>query len=235
MSARDRLVKDVLQERDATITQTAKKYSFKSFILETAINIVIILAIVGVVRLFLITPFVVNGSSMENTFYSGEYIIIDKLSYRFTTPSRGDVVIIKPPISDEKDFYIKRVIGLPGEIVKLQDKKVYICNDTHPDCFAIDESSYLKPENLNNTCARPSSCNDTSYTIPDNAYFVLGDNRIASSDSRRFEERGGTFYVPFANFEGRALFAVWPLTKLGFISHEDYEKTYEKTFDIPKL
>ncbi len=193
-------------------------------ILDTGITFVVFLVIVAIVRVFLVTPYIVRGSSMVDSFQDGEYIMVDKLSYRIGDVQRGDVVIFTPPVPNTHDYYIKRVIGLPGEKVKIQDKKVQVCNENYPDCFELDESTYLNETNLNNTCVYGNNCSDVEYDVPEGALFVMGDNRTGSQDSRHFELRGGTFYVPFENIEGKGWLGVWPMSRLGIIPHVNYSE-----------
>lgn len=135
--------------------------------------VVISLAIILPVRYFLIQPFFVIGASMEPNFQSGNYLIIDELSYRLRQPERGEVVVFKYP-NNPKEYYIKRIIGLPGETVAVKNGKITIKNTENPGGFVLDESEYL-----NRYTSR-----DTERTLSENEYFVLGDNRDASSDSR---------------------------------------------------
>lgn len=95
-----------------------------SFVLEIVKTVIISLAIILPIRYFLIQPFMVDGASMEPNFYNADYLIIDEISYRFKVPERGDVVVFKNP-ENTKEYFIKRVIGLPGETIKIQDGKVF--------------------------------------------------------------------------------------------------------------
>lgn len=140
---------------------------------EIAKVIIISLAIILPVRYFLIQPFFVIGASMEPNFSSGDYLIIDELSYQLRQPERGEVVVFKYP-NNPKEYYIKRIIGLPGETVAVKNGKITIKNAENPGGFILDESEYL-----NRYTSR-----DTERTLNENEYFVLGDNRDASSDSR---------------------------------------------------
>lgn len=138
----------------------------------------IALVIIVPVRYFLIQPFYVKGTSMEPSFHNYEYLIIDELSYRFHTPQRGEVVVFRYP-RDPQEHFIKRVIGLPGESVEIKNNHVYIYNTQHPDGFVLNET-YLDANEV--TVAN----NENKVTLKDNEYFVLGDNRDASQDSRFF-------------------------------------------------
>ena len=139
------------------------------------IKVVVLAAItIGLVRYFLFKPFYVKGESMEPTYEPSDYLIIDELTYRFREPARGEVIVFRPPVS-QKDFYLKRIIGLPGERVKVQDNKVIIYNSDNLQGVVVHEE-YLTEE----------TPGDISYTLGSDQYFVLGDNRDASFDSRRF-------------------------------------------------
>ena len=157
---------------------------------------VIVFLIVAPVRLFIFEPFIVVGESMEPNYHSWDYLIIDKLSYRLREPKRGEVIIFSPPV-DPNRYYIKRIIGLPGETIVLKDDKIYIFNQEHPQGFVLQES-YL-----------PSGSHyygELKTTLKDNEYFVLGDNREESYDSRRWGPLKKNLIV------GRVLFALKPLT-----------------------
>jgi len=138
----------------------------------------IALVIIVPVRYFLIQPFYVKGTSMEPNFHNYEYLIIDELSYQFHAPQRGEVIVFRYP-RDPQEHFIKRVIGLPGEDVQIKNNHVYIYNTQHPDGFILNET-YLNPNEI--TVAN----NENRITLKDNEYFVLGDNRQASQDSRFF-------------------------------------------------
>lgn len=164
----------------------------------------IALAIVIPIRYFLFQPFIVNGSSMEPTFNQGEYLLIDEISYRFKDPARGDVVVFRYP-KDPSYFYIKRVIALPGETIEIKDKEVKIYNYDSPEGKVLKEP-YIKGET-----------NDTlKIVLSKDEYFLLGDNREHSSDSRFF----GT--VPRKNIIGKAWIAIFPLSGLELVRSASY-------------
>jgi signal peptidase I len=139
---------------------------------ELARFVVIALLIVVPVRFFVIEPFVVSGSSMFPTFENGDYLIVDKISYELGDPERDDVVIFRYP-NDETKFFIKRIIGLPNETVDIKSGIVTITNSEHEGGFKLEEP-YV--ENTANS--------DTHFELKGDEYFVMGDNRGASSDSR---------------------------------------------------
>jgi len=124
------------------------------------------------IRLFVAQPFIVSGSSMFPTFFNGDYLIVDEISYRIKSPERFDVIIFRYP-NEKKKFYIKRIIGLPGEKVEIRGSTVSIINQEYPDGLVL-EQPYVKNKSDNNAI----------YELKENEYFVMGDNRSASSDSR---------------------------------------------------
>lgn len=157
---------------------------------------IIALAIVIPLRLFVAEPFVVSGSSMFPTFENGNYLIVDKLSYKLTDPKRDDVVVFKYP-NDQTKFFIKRVIGLPGETVDIKGNTVTITNKNHPEGFTLDQPFVENGAN-----------NITHIELKGDEYFVMGDNRNASSDSR--------YWGPVKRdlLTGRAFLRLLPLNKL---------------------
>ena len=133
---------------------------------------VMALLIVVPVRIFIAEPFVVSGSSMFPALENKNYLIIDKISYRLNNPKRNDVIIFRYP-NDQKKFFVKRIIGLPKEIVDIKGSVVTITNLEHPEGFAL-EQPYVK-----------NVANNTAHSeLKGDEYFVMGDNRSASSDSR---------------------------------------------------
>lgn len=158
------------------------------------------LAIILPVRYFLIQPFYVKGASMEPNFHDHEYLIIDEISYRFNAPERGQVIVFRYP-KDPQEYFIKRVIGLPGEEVQINDGKITIYNKEHPQGFTLDES-YL-PSGL-----ETMDVSGSKLQLGENEYFVLGDNRNNSKDSRSFGAVDKSFIT------GKVLFRGWPLDKI---------------------
>lgn len=150
------------------------------------------LLIVVPFRLYIAQPFIVEGASMVPTFETGDYLIVDEISYRFKTPERGSVLIFKYP-KDPKKSFIKRVIGLPNEIISISDGQITITNTQHPDGFVLDEP-YVKLSTKDNL----------EYTLKRNEYFVLGDNRASSADSRIWGP------VPEGNIIGRPIIRFFP-------------------------
>lgn len=160
----------------------------------------IAILIVVPVRMFIAQPFIVSGASMEETFQTGEYLIVDQVTYYFEAPQRGEVVIFRYP-KDPSKFFIKRVIGLPGETVEIIDGVVTIKSDDNPNGFTLSEP-YIRP--------MPEAA-PLRETLGNREYFVMGDNRSESSDSRSWgvlqEER----------IVGRAFMRLFPPTALEFL------------------
>lgn len=165
----------------------------------------IAILIVAPIRIFIAQPFVVSGASMQPNFDSSQYLIVDQLSYRFNNPKRGEVIIFKYP-KDPSTFFIKRVIGLPNETVIMDSGKLTIKNDLFPEGFSVEEP-YIK-----------ESTEDTFIVIlGSDEYFVLGDNRKHSSDSRIWGPLNEKFVV------GKAFVRLFPVNKFN-IHPGDYSK-----------
>jgi len=180
---------------------SSSKY-WLNFVWEILKIVIISLAIIIPIRYFLIQPFFVKGASMEPSYLDGDYLIIDEISYRFEKPERGDVVIFRYPL-DPSQFFIKRIIGLPGETVEIKDGKVFIYNQEVPDKkIALDESAYLDDVYTQG---------NLEITLKADEYFVLGDNRRASSDSRKWGA------VPKKNILGQTWLRAWPVSRLGVL------------------
>jgi signal peptidase I len=158
--------------------------------------VIISLAIIVPIRYFLIQPFFVKGASMEPNFLDGDYLIVDEISYRFETPRRGEVIIFRYPL-EPSQFFIKRVVGLPGENVEVKDGKVYINGSE------LNETKYL--QNI-------ETVGNVEVKLDKDEYFVLGDNRDASSDSRKWGEVDKKLII------GRAWLRAWPFSRLGTVN-----------------
>jgi signal peptidase I len=164
----------------------------------------IALVIVLPIRYFLFQPFIVKGESMAPNFETGDYLIVDEITYRVSDPKRGDVVVFKYP-KDATQRFIKRVIGVPGETVDVKDGQVSITKDS--EIIILDEN-YL-PDDL-------KTIGDANITLGEDEYFVLGDNRQYSFDSRAWG------VVPRKNIIGKAFLRIFPLSTLSAISQPAY-------------
>ena len=181
-------------------------HSITAFFMDFMETIVVALSIFVVVYLFLVQPHEVKGSSMEVSFHNNEYILTDKISYRFINPDRGDVIIFKAPNNPEVD-YIKRVIGLPGDKVKVEKGYVYV-NDQKLTENYLREKTYLYPGSFMGE--------GVNITVPKDHLFVMGDNRAHSSDSREFGP------VLRDSIIGKAFLRYWPLSEFGLVPQIKY-------------
>lgn len=172
---------------------------FWLFAWETVKIVLISLAIIIPIRYYIAQPFFVKGASMESAFQDGDYLIINEVTYRFSEPQRGDVIVFRFP-EDPSQFFIKRIIGLPNETISIQNNKVTIFNERDPTGFVLDESLYLDFDQKTTGTLR--------MKLDSNEYFVLGDNRVASSDSRRWGPLQNYFIV------GKAQLRAWPFNRI---------------------
>jgi signal peptidase I len=175
------------------------------FFIEILQIMLIAAAIIVPIRFFLIKPFIVRGASMEPNFHNSEYLIIDEISYRVGPIQRGQVVVFTPPNDTTGEYYIKRVIGLPGETIEIEDGRITIYNSIYPNGAQLKED-YIEDY----THGR------VKVTLELDEYYVLGDNREESLDSRRFGpvERGAIV--------GKVLLRGLPLDKFGTITAPEY-------------
>jgi signal peptidase I len=159
----------------------------------------IALAIVIPIRMFVAQPFVVSGLSMYPTFNDGQYLIVDEISYLLGGPHRGDVVVFRYP-NDTSRFFIKRMIGLPNEKIQITNGVVTIFNAANPNGFTLNEPYIDEPFNTTQT-----------YVTGPDQYFVMGDNRNASSDSRAWG------LVPKKDLVGRAFLRLLPIKQAAYL------------------
>jgi signal peptidase I len=195
--------------------QGERYYGVGGFVLEVIKIFILAFIIIVPIRVFLFQPFFVQGVSMEPNFENNQYLIVNEFGYKktkvgvgenvfFTVDSfknlgRQEVVVFRYP-KNPTQFFIKRTIGLPGEKVEIKDGKVMIFNDENPNGFLLDESAYLSESTR--------TLGNVSKKLKDDEYFVMGDNRMFSSDSRSWGA------VPEVDIVGRALFRAWPLDKI---------------------
>jgi signal peptidase I len=196
---------------------SAKQHTLWFHLFDVILNIVIIVAIVATIRTFLVSPFQVEGKSMMSTLEHEQYIIINKLAYHIGAPDRGDVVVFRPPNNPKKP-YVKRVIGMPGDEVIIGGGFVSIRTSGLEDEIDLDER-YLNDKNAGKTYQAPPSTGNTDeirYRVPEGKYFLLGDNRQASLDSRSFRDGDGDS-IPFVDEDsilGRVWVVALPLSKI---------------------
>ncbi|MDP3697927.1 MAG: signal peptidase I [Candidatus Taylorbacteria bacterium] len=175
-----------------------KKGEVWAFVWETIKIIVISLAIIVPIRYYLVQPFFVKGASMEENFHDGDYLLIDEISYRFNEPRRGDIIVFRYP-ENPSQFFIKRIIGLPGETIEIKNEKVVIYNGDFPKGLTLEEN-YLS--------SGQETAGNSFVKLDADDYYVLGDNRFQSSDSRRW----GVLEKKFIT--GKAFIRLWPVTKI---------------------
>jgi signal peptidase I len=184
----------------------------ESLIVEIFKFCVLALIIVIPFRMYVAQPFIVNGASMAPTFETGEYLIVDRATYHLDQPHRGDVVVFRYPIDPSK-FFIKRIIGLPGETVELANGVTTIIGDDN--VRTVLNEAYLKKD--------PTDDHIT-IELSSEEYFVMGDNRGASSDSREWGP------VPRDSIVGRAFIRLFPVSHFGVLpgtySHESIPSTH---------
>lgn len=182
--------------------------SSKYFIWEVLKIVVTSLAIVWVVRHFLFQSFYVKGTSMEPNISDHDYLIINEIVYRLHEPERGDIVVLEDNRHSDQ-YFIKRVIGLPGEKISVQDGRIIIYNQEHTDGWYLEEY-YLRPGQI--------TTGDKTVRLDSDEYFVLGDNRGASLDSRNL----GAFKRE--NIIGEAWIRIWPLKRFGLMEDPNYSQ-----------
>lgn len=180
-------------------------HGIRDFIIDIAKIVAISLLIIIPIRYFIVQPFFVRGASMEPNYQQGDYLLVDEISYRFDDPSRGDVIIFQFP-QDPSQFYIKRIVGLPGETVSVEGGEVYITDPDTKQRRRLDED-YLRAMNTEG---------NVTIALQENEYFVLGDNRNASHDSRRWGTLREDLIV------GRVFLRAWPFHKFDLIGSPQY-------------
>ncbi|MFZ2970532.1 MAG: signal peptidase I [Minisyncoccia bacterium] len=175
--------------------------------LET-IKIVIISVIVIIgIRAYVMQPFFVSGSSMEPNFQDRDYLIVDEISYKLDDPKRGDVVIFRYP-KDTTQFFIKRIIGLPGEKIEINNNVIKIYNKDHPNGFVVEESKYIPAAN--------ATIGNYVTELKNDEYYVLGDNRGASADSRWWGVLSRHLIL------GKAFLRAWPFDDIAIFENVQY-------------
>ncbi len=175
---------------------------------EWAQVIVIALIIALPIRFFIAEPFVVNGASMDPTFSTGQFLVVDRLTYDFEPPRRGDVIVFEYP-NDPSVYYIKRIVGLPGETISIQDGQVNIQTNASSTPFAVDQS-FIAPDHASHDTLPPLTLGPTQY-------FVMGDNRAQSSDSRAWGPLDRHFII------GRPIIRLTPLNAISILPGQNHE------------
>ncbi|MDD3174553.1 MAG: signal peptidase I [Herbinix sp.] len=188
------------EENSEEVIVLSKKSNAKGIILDLVFYAFLIFVCIYVLPNFVIQRTIVDGSSMENTLYNGDHLYVEKLSYRFDELKRFDIIVFYPYSREQKDYYVKRIIGLPGETIQIIGIDIYINGDILEEDYGKD------PITDPGRAVEP-------ITLGDDEYFVMGDNRSISKDSRS-EEVGN---VNKQNIGGRAIFRIKPLSRFGTI------------------
>lgn len=177
-----------------------KEYSIKKVITELLIYAAVLLICVFVIPKYVIQRTVVDGPSMENTLHNDDNLIVDKISYKFADPKRFDIVMFYPYGKEEGEYYVKRVIGLPGETVQIIGKDIYINDKKLSENYGKEPITY-------------AGIAEEPLKLGKDEYFLMGDNREVSFDSR-YEEVGP---VHRNLIEGKSLIRIWPLNRFGIV------------------
>lgn len=181
------------------VISSAKRFGLLLF--ETVKVVLISMAIILPIRYFLVQPFIVEGASMEPTFASNEYLIIDEISYRFNEPERGEVVVFRYH-RDPRQFFIKRIVGVPGDVLEVKDGTVLVNKENLVETYIDDANMY--------------NSDVDSILLDDDEYFLLGDNRSNSLDSRVFGPVERKYIV------GKVWFRTWPFDRFSFFTPPQY-------------
>ncbi len=198
------------QLNNLTINNNPAK-EFLNFVFDLLKTGVIVFVIAFALRYFAIQPFIVEGESMMPNFVNNEYLLAEKISYLFGQPKRGDVVVFKYPKNPSVN-YIKRIIGLPGETVKIENDHIVIMNSEYPNGTILSEEYIPK----NYLTLSENGATATAVNVGSNEYFVLGDNRQHSSDSREWG------LLPRENISGRAWLSLLPFDHFGIQHRLEY-------------
>lgn len=198
---------DIKLEETATTKEQDGGQQGKSFlrqVMETVAYFIVIFLVVLLVQRFLVQPVEVNGSSMEPTLHNNNHVLLEKVSYSFSEPKRFDVIVFQPYEEEKELYYIKRVIGLPGERVQIADSVIYINGER------LDENYGLENE------IKTAGIAGEEVVLKDGEYFVLGDNRNNSKDSRD----PSVGIVRREAILGRAWCTIWPFQDFGVVKHK---------------
>lgn len=194
---------NILQNKERNKKRFFKKMPpFLSFVFDVIKLVVLAFIIVWPIHRFVFQPFYVVGPSMEPSFYDNEYLIIEKITYRFREPKRGEVIVFQSP-SNPKDYLIKRIIGLPNEKILIEKGDILIENTQFVQGLELKEDTYL--------ASGTTTPGQISVELQDDQYYVLGDNRNMSLDSRVFGP------INKENIIGRTWFKGWPFKEIGLI------------------
>ena len=189
-----------MHSEESTNPNMIRKPDRRRIITEICIYVIIVLLCVFVIPKYILQRTIVKGTSMENTLHHNESLLVDKLSYYFSEPDRFDIIVFYPRKNNSKEYYVKRVIGLPGETIQIINSEIYINGE-------LLEEDYGKNPILYSGIAKEP------ITLSANEYFVLGDNRLSSFDSR-YSDIG---LITREKIDGKVWLRIYPFTKFGFV------------------
>lgn len=201
----DSIVVDDIKENEKT---EKKKRSILSIIMELLVYVFIIFFCLYIFPTYIMERTVVSGESMEDTLHNGESLLVNKLSYRIGNPERYDIIVFKPKGQEVDEYYVKRIYGLPGETVYIDNNSVYINGNKIEDPYAKDAMDDELVE-----IGTP----EQPYTLKEDEYYVLGDHRSVSMDSRYSPDNDEDAPGPVKkeNIVGKVFIRIWPLNKFG--------------------
>lgn len=195
--------------------EISKKMTLREEIIDFLKFLIILLLVYFLIKNYIAQPFLVKGQSMENNFHDGDYVVVDVLSYKIRDPKRFEVVIFDTDFIDKyphkQGYYIKRIVGIPGDRVTVKDKKVTLFNNENPNGLTLEEK-YLDDNTVTN------SPEPVDITLQDNQYFVMGDNRDNSSDSRYWG------YLPEEHILGKPFVRLYPFQDMTLYTKEVFIK-----------
>lgn len=200
------IIDDIKENRKAA----RKRRSKLSYVVELAIYVFVIFFCIYIVPTYMLQRTVVSGESMQDTLNNGESLLVNKLAYQFGDPERYDIIVFYPKGRDVDEYYVKRIYGLPGETIYIDSNTIYVNGKAIDDPYAKDA---IDDEMIElGTKKKP-------YTLKEDEYYVLGDHRSVSIDSRYLPEYDSDApgAVKRENIAGKAFFRIWPIDKFGTI------------------
>jgi signal peptidase I len=189
-----------------------RKQAKLSVVAEMLRTVLFVFILASLLRFFIVQPYIVEGSSMVPRFTNNDYLVVDKISYRFGEPQRGDIIVFRYPAQPAIN-YVKRIIALPGERIKIERNQVTIYNKENPEGFVLNEKLYLA-DNVQTVITGSSAGRE--LMVPEGQYYVMGDNRPASSDSREWGN------LERKNIIGRVFLQAFPIEHFSVIEHARY-------------
>jgi signal peptidase I len=210
----DFIEKDTEVEEDSVNKKSQPKIimlNFLKFIFELFKLVLIVIVLAAAIRYFLISPYQVDGSSMTPTLTDKDYLLVEKVNFIFRNPSRGDIVVFRYPLNTTIN-YVKRIIGVAGDKITIKDGNITVSNSQYPSGVVLQEN-YLSTSSKTSVMGDSS---EKSWVVSEGEFFVLGDNREHSDDSRSWG------IVPKENILGKVWLEVYPREHFGIVEHATY-------------